>query len=60
MSSAEQFKTVKEYFDHELTGYKKGKGSVQFPIDTPLPKQLIIRMVTYRQELLKIIEPTGR
>jgi uncharacterized protein YdhG (YjbR/CyaY superfamily) len=45
--------TVMEKFDNQLSGYKKGKGSVQFPIDKPLPKQLIVRMVKYRIELLK-------
>jgi uncharacterized protein YdhG (YjbR/CyaY superfamily) len=45
--------TVMEKFDKELEDYKKGKGSVQFPIDKPLPKELIIKMVKYRMELLK-------
>ena len=44
--------TTMEHFDKELSGYKKGKGSVQFPIDQPLPKDLIERMVKYRLELL--------
>ncbi|MCB0375072.1 MAG: DUF1801 domain-containing protein [Sinomicrobium sp.] len=44
--------TVMEKFDNELSGYKKGKGSVQFPIDKPLPKELILRMVKYRMDLL--------
>lgn len=42
-----------ENFDSELTNYKKGKGSVQFPLDAPLPKQLIIKMIKYRVALLK-------
>ena len=37
-----------ERFKNELTGYKSSKGSVQFPIDEPMPKELIIRMVKYR------------
>lgn len=45
--------TVMENFDSELTNYKKGKGSVQFPLDAPLPKQLIIKMIKYRVALLK-------
>lgn len=45
---------VMEHFIRELEGYRKGKGSVQFPVDTPLPKQLIMRMVTYRLELLNM------
>ena len=45
--------TVMEKFDIELEGYKKGKGSVHFPINKPLPKELIIKMVTYRVLLLE-------
>jgi len=44
---------VMEHFEDELSGYKRGKGSVQFPLDKPLPKKLIIRMVKYRIQLLK-------
>jgi uncharacterized protein YdhG (YjbR/CyaY superfamily) len=43
---------VMEKFARELDGYKKGKGSVQFPLDRPLPIDLIMRMVKYRIELL--------
>lgn len=45
--------TVIEKFDIELSEFKKGKGSVQFPIDRPLPKQLIVKMVKYRLKLIK-------
>ncbi|WP_289041760.1 DUF1801 domain-containing protein [uncultured Zobellia sp.] len=45
--------TTIEKFDSELTEYKRAKGSVQFPLKKPLPKELIIRMVKYRVELLK-------
>ena len=45
--------TVMEKFDTELEDYKKGKGSVQFPNNKPLPKELIIKMVTYRVSLLE-------
>ncbi|MGS2765176.1 iron chaperone [Sinomicrobium sp. M5D2P9] len=45
--------TTMEKFDAELDEYKKGKGSVQFPLNKPLPKDLIIRMIKYRMELLK-------
>ena len=44
---------VIEKFDDELKPYKKGKGSVQFSVDQPLPEDLIIQMVKYRKELLK-------
>ena len=45
--------TIMEKFDDELKPYKKGKGSVQFPLDKPLPKDLIVQMVKCRKELLK-------
>jgi len=35
-------------FAKELSKYKHGKGSVQFPIDKPLPLDLIERIVKYR------------
>jgi uncharacterized protein YdhG (YjbR/CyaY superfamily) len=37
-----------EAFKQELSGYKGAKGSVQFPIDQPLPLSLIRRIVEYR------------
>ena len=37
-----------EAFKKELSGYKRAKGSVQFPIDEPLPLSLIRRIVEYR------------
>ena len=44
--------TTIEKFDEELKDYKKGKGSVQFPINKPLPEELIIKMIEYRLNLL--------
>ncbi len=35
-------------FKKELSNYKEGKGSVQFPIDEPLPLSLITRIVKFR------------
>jgi uncharacterized protein YdhG (YjbR/CyaY superfamily) len=35
-------------FKKELRGYKTGKGSVQFPYDTPLPKALITKLAKRR------------
>jgi uncharacterized protein YdhG (YjbR/CyaY superfamily) len=35
-------------FKKELSPYKQAKGSVQFSIDTPLPFDLIKKIVTYR------------
>jgi len=37
-----------EAFAKDLSQYKTAKGSVQFPIDTTLPLQLISRMVKFR------------
>lgn len=45
--------TTMEKFDSELSEYKKGKGSVQFPLDEPLPMDLIERMIRYRMQLLR-------
>ncbi len=44
------FPTTMAAFSEELKGYKQGKGSVQFPLDKPLPKDLIVRMVKFRKE----------
>jgi uncharacterized protein YdhG (YjbR/CyaY superfamily) len=46
------FPTTMEKFADELKGFKQGKGSVQFPLDKPLPRDLIIRMVKFRKEEL--------
>ncbi len=35
-------------FKDELVSYKTSKGAVQFPLDKPLPLDLIRRMVKYR------------
>jgi uncharacterized protein YdhG (YjbR/CyaY superfamily) len=35
-------------FKDELSGYKHGKGSVQFPLNQPIPFDLIRRMVKFR------------
>lgn len=37
-------------FQEELSQYKQGKGSVQFPLDQPLPLDLVKRIVEYRRE----------
>ena len=37
-----------EAFMAELAGYKSGKGSVQFPINKPMPLELISKMVKFR------------
>ena len=37
-----------EQFKEELTQYKGGKGSVQFPFDQPMPYALITKIVEFR------------
>ncbi|OGX79965.1 hypothetical protein A6395_04645 [Exiguobacterium sp. SH31] len=37
-----------EAFKDELSDYKSAKGSVQFPIDKPIPFELIKRIVEFR------------
>ena len=37
-----------EALEKELSPYKQGKGSVQFPIDQPVPYDLVRRIVTFR------------
>jgi uncharacterized protein YdhG (YjbR/CyaY superfamily) len=38
------------HFKKELSSYKQGKGSVQFPLDEPLPLSLITKIVLFRLE----------
>ena len=37
-----------ETFKQELLSYKQGKGSVQFPLDRPIPLDLVERIVVFR------------
>jgi len=37
-------------FEKELSKYKQGKGSVQFPLDKPIPLTLIARIVKFKVE----------
>jgi uncharacterized protein YdhG (YjbR/CyaY superfamily) len=37
-----------EAFKAELAAYKQGRGSVQFPLDKPMPLDLIRRIVEFR------------
>lgn len=39
-----------ETFEEALSPYKRAKGSVQFPIDKPLPWELIRQIVKFRVE----------
>lgn len=44
-------------FARELSKYKQGKGSVQFPIDQPIPFDLISRIVEFRVKENKQVSP---
>jgi len=35
-------------FEEELSAYKTSKGTIQFPLDEPLPMDLIRRIVEFR------------
>jgi uncharacterized protein YdhG (YjbR/CyaY superfamily) len=37
-----------EAFKDELSGYKSSKGAIQFPIDKPIPLDLITKIVKFR------------
>ncbi len=39
-----------EEFMEELSAYKTGKGTVQFPLDKPMPLELIGRITKFRVE----------
>lgn len=46
-----------EVFKHKLSEYKSSKGTVQFPIDKPLPYELIREIVRFRvDENMKLAE----
>ncbi len=38
-----------EAFKEEFSKYRQGKGSVQLPLDQPLPIELIKRVIAYRK-----------
>jgi uncharacterized protein YdhG (YjbR/CyaY superfamily) len=44
--------TVIEKFEKELSVFKQGKGSIQFPLNKPIPKALVVKMVKYRKKLI--------
>jgi uncharacterized protein YdhG (YjbR/CyaY superfamily) len=37
-----------EAFKKELSAYKQGKGSIQFPLDKPMPYELVTKIVKNR------------
>lgn len=44
---------VIETFADQLAAYKFAKGSIQFPLNKPIPKALIVNMVKYRLSQLQ-------
>lgn len=42
-----------EEFKEELAHYKGGKGTIQFPLDKPIPLKLITRITKYRLQKVK-------
>lgn len=42
-----------EAFESQLTAFKRGKGSVQFPLDQTLPRELIVAMLRFRRDQLQ-------
>lgn len=40
--------TGNKAFQKELSAYKVGKGSIQFPLDKPMPLNLITKIVKFR------------
>lgn len=50
-----------EEFKEELAGYEGGKGTVQFPLDKPIPYDLISRITKFRvRENLAKAEAKGK
>ncbi len=50
-----------EKFKKELAAYQSAKGSVQFPLDRPIPYELIGKIVTFRaRENLARAEAKGK
>jgi uncharacterized protein YdhG (YjbR/CyaY superfamily) len=46
-------------FHNEIQSFKNSKGAVQFPLDRPLPKTLITRIVKFRvkENLSRLVKP---
>lgn len=52
--------TGMDEFKEELSGFRTGKGSAQFPLDEPLPVDLIRRIVEFRVAAVRAKGPKGR
>jgi uncharacterized protein YdhG (YjbR/CyaY superfamily) len=44
---------VIDAFADQLAAYKFAKGSIQFPLNKPIPKALVVKMVKYRLSQLQ-------
>ena len=50
-----------KHFKEEIAAYKWAKGSVQFPLNKPIPHELITRIVSFRvQENLEKAQAKGK
>ncbi len=51
-----------QFFKEELANYKTSKGVIQFPIDKPLPLELITKIVTFKmnENILKSMNKTKK
>jgi len=47
-------------FQKELASYKLSKGTVQFPLDRPIPFGLVKKIVRFRVKEIQALEPGGR
>jgi uncharacterized protein YdhG (YjbR/CyaY superfamily) len=50
------------FFKDELGAYKTSKGAIQFPLDKPLPVELITKIVTFKvnENLAKALTKTKK
>ena len=46
-----------DIFKEELSNYKQGKGSVRFPLNKPVPFDLIKKIVLFRKEYISHHKP---
>ncbi len=46
-----------ESFQQELSTYKQGKGSVQFPLEKPMPLKLITEIVKFNMMHISEVKP---
>jgi uncharacterized protein YdhG (YjbR/CyaY superfamily) len=46
--------SLEEEFSEELKKYKTSKGTIQYPVDQPLPKSLVTRIVKARVTLNEV------